>query len=137
MDFNINMKTPAGRKKSYGLIFVGVVIIFLAIKYFSTPSWNKWLKNDIKENFVKIDSLEKTKEPIFLEIKKKDIEIAKKDSIILDLSKQRVKLLKSLNYYRNENLKIKDAYLNNSINKRIELFAKLAIEKDTIPKKKP
>lgn len=137
MDFNINMKTPAGRKKSYGLIFVGVVIIFLAIKYFSTPSWNKWLKNDIKENFVKIDSLEKTKEPILLEINKKDIEIAKKDSIILDLSKQRLKLLKSINYYRNENLKIKDAYLNNSINKRIELFAKLAIEKDTIPKNKP
>ena len=111
--------------KKYGLYLVGLVILFLIAKGFTGDDWSKWLKNDIKDNIIEIDSLQGLKKPILKEIEDKNKEIAKKDSIILVLSKEKNNLFKSLKYYKNENFKIKTIYINNPIDKRIELFANL------------
>ncbi|MCK4500604.1 hypothetical protein KAU11_08900 [Candidatus Babeliales bacterium] len=124
MDFN--RERGISKKRIYTLVFVGVVLIFVLIKSVSTDKWNKWLKNDINDNIKKSDSLELLKIPILKEIKDRDKKIVEKDSVILVLTKERMRLLKSIKYYRNENFKLKNTYLNNSLDKRIELFSRLA-----------
>jgi len=109
-----------------------LLLIFIAGSFFGGNEYVNFLKKEIKGNQKKIDSIEKTKAILFDEIKKDSIAIYKRDSIILVLSKEKVKLLNTVKYYKDENKKIKGTYIDSPINKRIELFTRLATEKDTV-----
>lgn len=114
------------------LILLGVILIFILRSLFVSYGSIKSLKNDLKGNIKKVDSIEASKKQLFDEIRNDSLLLSKKDSIILVLTNQKTSLKKSLKYYKNENKKLKGNYIDNPINKRIAIFAKLATEKDTI-----
>ncbi len=114
------------------LILLGVILMFILRSLFVSYGSIKSLKNDLKGNIKKVDSIEASKKELFDEIKNDSLLLSKKDSIILVLTNQKTSLKKSLKYYKNENKKLKGTYIDNPINKRIDIFTRLATEKDTI-----
>lgn len=111
--------------------------VWLFSLIWSIPTWleNSSLKRAQKENKEKIEQIDAFKKEIFLRIKADSILLqARKDSILV-LTNKRETLKKSLNYYKYENLRIKNNYLRGDLNERVELFTRLATEKDTIPRR--
>lgn len=111
--------------------------VWLACLVWSIPTWleNGSLKRAQKENKEKIEQIDAFKEEIFFRIKADSILLqARKDSILV-LTNKRETLKKSLNYYKYENLRLKNNYLRSDLNERVELFTRLATEKDTIPRR--
>lgn len=132
MDFNIKTEFKESPFKVISLILVGVIFIIMIWATISSSGENRRLKNDIKENLEKIEELEEIKKPIFEELKADSLAIKKRDSVILVLSNEKNNLLRTLKYYKNENFKLKNTYVNAPLNERIKLFSRLATEKDTI-----
>ena len=113
------------------LVILGV-IAFLLISGLAGSLWeNRGLKKDIKERDDKIEELDKSKEPVLKDIQADADAIKRKDSIILVLSKRSQILQNTIKNLRYENYRIKNSYVNSSLDERIRVFARLATEKDS------
>lgn len=112
-------------------IIAAVIVAILLFKVASSYFQDKDLKDDIKDREEKIDQIDDEKTPILEDITADAERIKELDKKILALSNKQKELLRTIKNLRNENNRIKDIYINNPIDKRIELFARLATEKDS------
>lgn len=114
------------------LILAGLFLIVMFASSVSTSRENKRLKRAINENIDKIESLEQQKQPLFDKITEDSLEIVKKDSLIFYLKTKEAVLLNNIKYFKNENARIKTNYINNTIDQRVDIFAKLATRADSL-----
>ena len=107
-------------------ILLAVIVIIMLWSSISSSGENKRLKSTIEENLEKINKLESQKKTIFEFAKRDSLLLIEQNIIILDLSKKEDSLINNLKHFKNERIKIKNAYFNNAVNERIRIFSKLA-----------
>jgi len=126
MDFNIKTYAKTNPFKLLSVAFMGAILIILVISSISYSGENKRLKSTINKNLEKINKLESQKNTIFESVKIDSILLIEKNNTILNLSKKEDSLINNLKHFKNERIKIKNAYFNNDVNERIRIFSKLA-----------
>lgn len=122
MDFKEN------KYKLVSLNLIGVILIFILSSLFSTYGGKKFLKRLINKNNDKIELLDKAQNPLFEQGKKDSVVIVSKNKIIRLLKIEQKRILIDLKNIQNENDSLKNNYLNNTINKRVDLFSRLTLE---------
>lgn len=132
MEFNIKSEIKKDPFRVVSLVLLAGILIYLIYTGIFTSNESKFLKRAIIENKQKLKDLEGKKDPLIKEILSDSLEIVKKDSIILKISRERDLLLRTLNYFKNENKNLKNTYINAPLDERIFKFSKLATEKDSI-----
>ena len=115
-------------RKNAIVILMAVVIIILGWSLVSSSGENKRLRNDIKENLKRIETIESQKSAIFETIKKDSLRIATQDRIIEELKVKEDSLIINLKTLKNERIKIQNAYLSSAVGERIRIFTELATE---------
>lgn len=124
----MEFKKPTNKTLIIIAAFVVTFILYgIGQRYFA----DRGLKNDINDREDTIEQINEDKEPILQEIRDESEEIKKRDAVILALSNKQKQLLRTIKNLKNENDRIKDIYINNPIDERIELFARLATEQDS------
>ncbi len=114
------------------IIIAAFIVAFLLYGAISSYFQDKELKDDIRDREEQIEQINDEKTPILEDIDADAERIKELDRQILALSNKQKQLLKTIENLRHENNRIKNFYINNPIDKRIELFAELATEKDSI-----
>jgi uncharacterized protein (DUF2384 family) len=118
--------------KAISLALVAIVLIALVCSTISSSGENRRLKRAINDNLIQIKRLESEKNTILQSLEKDSLSIIAKDAIILVLTKKEDSLINTLNIFKHERSKIINHYLNADVSKRIDIFAKLATETDSI-----
>lgn len=126
------MESKYPKIKLVALILAGLVLVIILVSSISTSRENKHLKRAINKNEDKIESLELKKEPLLDKIKADSLAIVKKDSVILSLKIKEEALNNKIKYYKNENTRIINDYINSSIDQRVDIFAELASRADSL-----
>lgn len=118
------------RFKPIPRILIGLVLLVFSLAIINTYDKSNSLKNEIKENGVKIDSIELSKNLNIQRIKLNEIRIFQIDSILIKMKIRERSLLDSIKKNENEYKKNRRIYVDSDIDKRIRIFSELAAESD-------
>lgn len=111
------------------ILFVLLIVVAIFASIYTTID-KRGLKNEIRDNIKRADSIELLKDQYFERIKVDSVKIRRKDSLIIIYRTREAQLLDSI---RKNNYEFKNAralYLNSDRDQRVRIFAELANKAD-------
>lgn len=126
------MDSSKSKSKIALWILGGLIAAFLVRGLFVSVGSVNTLEARVRARDAQIDSITKSKDPILEDIEDIRLQLRKKDSLLFISTAKQARLNNTIKQLKNENKRIKDDYLNRSIDERVAFFAKLATEKDSI-----